>query len=445
MQCIKSGSQQTFSNEQFYRGDFYRANRTCKCGCGTEKTKGECDTPGFPLTTNPEIKTDHRRTKRLYMPRNHPRLNQTSRYLLQSWRANCDVQILVYDSSPSKPNLAEIAKITDYVVSYQCKGNHSWKEEQEQMKKLVLAAEDILGDKHDLRRVAKQVMNKVSSKRIISKQEAMVLLGDLDLTYCTETIESVSINNSTRLKEGPENKTDTRFTTQYSNRPHECEEMSLYDYFLFLKNDGKNGRKGRKYIIPNFIGFSGNPQFPVKEPYARHTIITYTPWRKYPVNRNWLAEFETYIHTRKCLPSCRLAYDRVMLRHYHNLSYYEATASRADHSRNTIPDDIEELMTLVGLTAAEVDDAETKRMNSLDKGKEYDWDRDPIVSKNRDLKYKLQKAAKISRYLLLRTEVPDLMQCIKLGTQNDTMFALNTSFHEQNLTKQFYFTEAKYT
>ena len=130
------------------------------------------------------------------MPRNHKRLNQTSRYLLQSWRANCDVQILVYNSSPSDPNTAEIEKITDYVVNYHCKGNHAWKEETEQMKQIVLAAEDNGNGKHDITRVARQIMNKTSSKRIISKQEAMVVLADLPLTTCTETIQSISINNS---------------------------------------------------------------------------------------------------------------------------------------------------------------------------------------------------------------------------------------------------------
>jgi len=335
------------------------------------------------LIDHPEIKIDHRRTQRLYMPRNHNRINQTSRYLLQSWRANCDVQILVYNSSPSKPDLAEIAKITDYVVSYQCKGNHSWAEEREQMKKLVLAAEDIGMGKQDIQRVAKQVMNKTASKRIISKQEAMVLLADLPLTECTEAVECVSINNSARLKEGRQHNTDSRFISQYGNRPAECEKMSLYAYFLFTKNDGMKAKKGRKYIIPNFVGFSGTPNFPVKEGYARHTIIVYTPWRKYPTNRDWLAEFEKYIHSVDCVSSCRLAYDRVMLRHYHNLSYHEATTKKVDHSENPMSSDTEDILFLAGLDAKEIDDIETMEINSLDRGREYEWDKSPMVRNNR--------------------------------------------------------------
>ena len=357
----------------------HRNNRTCKCGCGTEVTKGQCDTPGFPLTDHPEIKIDHRRTQRLYMPRNHQRINQTSRYLLQSWRANCDVQLLVYNSSPSNPDLSEIARVTDYVVGYQCKGNHSWTEEREQMKKLVLAAEDVGMGKRDIQRVAKQVMNKTATKRMISKQEAMVLLADLPLADCTEAVECILINNSARLKEGRQNATDQRFISQYSNRPTECEHMSLYAYFLFMKNDGLKAKKGRKYIIPNFVGFSGTPSFPVKEGYARHTIIVYTPWRKYPTNRNWIAEFKEYIHSAACIPSCRLAYDRVMLRHYHKLSYCEATTTPVDRSGDSLPSEIEDILFLAGLDATEVGDAETMDINSLHRGKEYEWDKPPMV------------------------------------------------------------------
>ena len=111
----------------------------CKVGCGSEANVGKADTPGFELHSQPQIKTDHRRAQKLYMPRNHARVNQTSLDLLQSWRGNCDVQILVYDCDPKHPNLSEIARVTDYVVSYACKGNTTVKEEREQNKSLILA------------------------------------------------------------------------------------------------------------------------------------------------------------------------------------------------------------------------------------------------------------------------------------------------------------------
>jgi hypothetical protein len=58
--------------------------------------------------------------------------------MLQSWRANCDIQILIYNCDPKKPDVAEIARITDYVASYSCKGNATVKEEKEQLKRVIM-------------------------------------------------------------------------------------------------------------------------------------------------------------------------------------------------------------------------------------------------------------------------------------------------------------------
>ena len=90
-----------------------RRKRTCKCGAGQEETLGKCDTPGLPLTTEPHTKRDHRRAKKLHLPRNNERVNQCSLNMLQSWRGNCDIQILVCDCNPRKPNVSELAVVTD--------------------------------------------------------------------------------------------------------------------------------------------------------------------------------------------------------------------------------------------------------------------------------------------------------------------------------------------
>jgi hypothetical protein len=115
-----------------------RTKRVCRCGAGTERTPNQCDTPGFPLQDGPAVKYDHKHSLKLYMPRNHPRLVQTSTDLLRSWRANCDVQLLIYSSDPRNPDPMDIARVTDYIVSYTCKGNVTMKEEKEQLKAMVL-------------------------------------------------------------------------------------------------------------------------------------------------------------------------------------------------------------------------------------------------------------------------------------------------------------------
>ena len=115
-----------------------RSTRICRAGCGQEKTPGQADTPGFKLINEPDVKFDLRRTRKLFLPRNHPRLNQSSMPMLQSWRGNCDVQIIVCDCDPNHPSLSEIAKVTDYVVGYACKGNSTTKEERAVAKDIIL-------------------------------------------------------------------------------------------------------------------------------------------------------------------------------------------------------------------------------------------------------------------------------------------------------------------
>ena len=41
---------------------------------------------------------------------------------------------MIYDSDPAFPDLAEIAEVTDYVVSYACKGNIAYSLKREQLK-----------------------------------------------------------------------------------------------------------------------------------------------------------------------------------------------------------------------------------------------------------------------------------------------------------------------
>jgi hypothetical protein len=96
----------------------------CRVGAGTEKTKGQQDTPGFTYHKNDEIIRDKRGYNKLELSRtNSNRFHQTSFNVLQSWRANCDVKILLYETDPKFPDLREISAVSDYIVAYTCKGH----------------------------------------------------------------------------------------------------------------------------------------------------------------------------------------------------------------------------------------------------------------------------------------------------------------------------------
>lgn len=354
----------------------HSTKRTCKSGCGQEQTSKLCDTPGFPLTDRPIVQHDHRMSQKLYMPRNHPRITQTSLDLLQSWRANCDVQILIYNCDPKSPDVSDIARVTDYIVAYSCKGNTTLKEEREQNKRMIIHANNQTDNQEDVRRVCKQIMNKAASKRIISKQEAVVLLAELDLCHCSETIQSVSISNSSKVRVTSSERTTRTFIQQYANRPNQQENMSLYDYFMYVKNPPGT----EKEIIPNFVGVNGTPKFPVTEGYARHVVIVYRPWRKYPRDLDWILEFNNFIHSGDCPKSAQMHYERVVQRYYNKTTHCESIASKVDHSKTEMTTEDRETIALYGLHGcADEDDYDTNLLKRINRGVNHQWDAKPKV------------------------------------------------------------------
>ena len=235
--------------------------RVCRCGCGPEQSPGKCDTPGWTLREEVVIALDEKRSRKLQMPRNHPFLNQTSGVALQSWRENCDVQFIIYEGDPMNPDLSEIAKLSDYIVACSAKGNCTWSEEIETMRDLINGCEEITSDKQDVKRAVKKVLNDTATRRVISKQEAMVLLGGMDLVQCTEIIETVSIKDSTKLTLTAEStgKKYKSIVKQHENRPLEDEALSLHAFFTKIKNQKS------KTIIPNFAGPNSRACYPVSE------------------------------------------------------------------------------------------------------------------------------------------------------------------------------------
>lgn len=158
--------------------------RWCNKTCSHEANPGKGDTPGFRIIKEPEIVKDPRGYCRLELPRNHPRIVQTSIFLLQGWRANVDIQLLLYDTTFDKTTASDVSKISDYIISYICKGTETSVQEKIRLKDLVLNSTECTGDINDVKRVSRHIMNEATKNRIISKQESMCHIGRLPLFLC---------------------------------------------------------------------------------------------------------------------------------------------------------------------------------------------------------------------------------------------------------------------
>jgi len=116
-----------------------RKCRVCRMGAGVERNYGTAETPGWESRNQTEIVHDDRGFMKLMMKRtNNTRMLQTSFDVLRVWRANCDVTVLLYETDPMKPDPAEIAKVTDYVVAYASKGNSTLAVEKELVSRFIM-------------------------------------------------------------------------------------------------------------------------------------------------------------------------------------------------------------------------------------------------------------------------------------------------------------------
>lgn len=212
--------------------------------------------------------------------------------------------------------------------------------------------------------MAKQVLNKAASNRLISKQECMIMLADYPLVQCSEKIDEISLSKNSKIVLDKDKKTsDKRLLTQYEERPKEQENFTLHDFYKF-HNPGK---------VPHYVGMNGSPTFPVTENYARSIIITHVPWRKYPYNKDWIQAFNEFINGSDVPDSVRLSYCRVVQRHITKTTFCEPTQTQVDHSKNKVPTHCQVMMDLTGLQHVKDLDFNYQEMMSLDRGFDYDW------------------------------------------------------------------------
>lgn len=420
-------SQELLTQLQIHKcSRFCMRKGVCKIGCGKEIKANSCETPGFALNKCDSIQKDHRGITKIFLTRNHKRLNQTSTYALQSWRANCDIQVLLYKGKPGQYDISEISNVVDYVVAYSCKGNATLKEELTQTRNIVMNSENLTGCQRDIHRICKHALNRVVSSRLISKQEATVMLVGLPFVSSTETVESVSVSTSRKLAPKTDSYGSNQILSSYQRRLTKISDqsspeaqllhsMSLYDYFHFLKNvlppqkklctiqhflemhkseapgrslmqfyislRYKKHPKASAYIIPNFVGIQSRPCYPISQQYARSVITIYKPWTIMPsASECCIHEFYRFINCRYCPKSVKMGYFRVLNRHLNNTTFLQPIQTEVDHRHNPVQECDAETIDLMGLQQADIDDGSDEYdIKNLPKGEQYKWDKTPTV------------------------------------------------------------------
>ena len=266
----------------------------CRAGCGFEQNEGEMDTEGWPISDKDNIFVDKARgLKLLRLKRTFSqRFNQTSMPLLSSWRANCDAQIIIYESDPRNPNLEEVRKVSNYVVSYVSKVNQSVSEEKHAIKELILNCDkETESSSNDMAALCKEILNKFTSQRVISRSEVMVEIASLPLVISSETIENINISGSTKVFQ--HDTYEKNIMHKYKTREQDLHHLSFLQFFYlekdvqFKKYLKSNPKAIQKTIIPNPIGRvitprffkDANEEYVLDYEYAKSMLILHKPWK----------------------------------------------------------------------------------------------------------------------------------------------------------------------
>jgi hypothetical protein len=244
---------------------------------------------------------DKRGFNKCELPRNHTQVTQTSSFLVQSWRANCDIQFLMYKTDPTNIHTDDVARVVNYVVAYACKGNETEIEEKKNIASIILATKEESGDKKDVKRLARRIMNEATKCRMISKQEALCHLARLRLFDCSEDTQVVSISGSVKL--GTSSQASKTPLSIYASRTTHF-DMSL-DQFFYLLN-----KNCSRTVIPNYTGGRIEAPYPVTPSYARSVLLIYKPWHgKFPYEQSsdtkpLMAAFDKFINDKNNCPPC---------------------------------------------------------------------------------------------------------------------------------------------
>lgn len=350
--------------------------RFCRCGAGKEKNFGKCDTPGFFETAIPAVVRDHRGFDRVDLKRNNNFVVQASSFLCQGWRGNCDIQYLLYLSDTEDIDASEICRVTNYIVSYSCKGNETEVEQKSALKDIISAAQEEYGDERDVKKIARRVLNECSKSRVISKQEASCHLLGLDLYSCSEKVENVSLSGEHNL--GTDSQAKSSLLVLYAIRHIELKQMNFYDFCDYsLNKPADMNKKNRKLKIPMFTGGRCEAVYPATPAYARAVLLLYHPWSgKFSIDSSTptlLQRFNNFIKDRRRCPKVvSVAYRRARLMSYKK----DPTTSTADIAYDTAAAGADEetraLVELVG-TIFTGDDNPDEGLSNLNYGKDHNW------------------------------------------------------------------------
>ena len=207
--------------------------------------------------------------------RNDPRLNNHQRLQLQSWRANCDIQVVI-----------DYHACVEYLAKYASKG-------EPRSPVMNLAFNSIVrncNNNSNPTKVIKKVIMKSLGQRDYSAQETMHHLMSLKLVSSSFNVVPISLNGSRRIKgkmtDGKPVTNDSLLDTYakreiYSQTIPDIMSLNFIDFATKYKLMNNKLSSQPDNIIPRvFPVFSSNTKGPNFGSFCKYQLLRNKPWHK---------------------------------------------------------------------------------------------------------------------------------------------------------------------
>lgn len=235
-----------------------------------------------------QMSNDHIRAT-LLTKRNDPRVNSHNRLLIQNWRANVDIQIIV-----------DADGCANYLAKYAAKGEPP----SNTLKPVFTTCVERLNDTSDTASLFRRSMLRAAGQRDISAQETSHLLMSEPLYSCTFNFITLSLNGSHQVHALRDQSTtdevvDPSLLDSYAERPQSSNSypqiatMCLIQFARSFSIVNHQIRKrSNEVIVRTFPNLSCNPHGPLYGQYCKYQLIKYKPWRG-DVSSIWNSAEET--------------------------------------------------------------------------------------------------------------------------------------------------------
>ena len=208
----------------------------------------------------------------LITQRNDPRVNSHNRVMLQHWRANVDVQIII-----------DVEACARYMAKYAAKAEPRSKS----VKTIFKTCVDTLHDDSDSRKALRSAMLRAVGERDFSSQETAHMLLSLPLVSCSYNFVTVSLNGSkmvTKDQQSGDILVQPSIMDAYATRSGLSDTNLCQFAAQYTVCRGKVSKRSLPVIVRTFPTYSSNPQSEVYGLYCKYQLLKYKPWEDLPSN-----------------------------------------------------------------------------------------------------------------------------------------------------------------